>query len=571
MPLTEYPSALGNPFTLGVASGDPLPDGVVLWTRLAPDPLNGGGMDEQGDVVVDWEVATDASFTNIVQTSREHPTAAVKPRGVAEARLAHSVHLEVTGLEPATRYHYRFIAGDHEARGRTKTAPEPTAEVPAMAFAFANCQSWQEGLYPAYRHVAQDEELDLVVHLGDYIYESRPVPGGPRVYETPAPTDLAAFRNRHAEYKSDQDLQAAHAAHPWVVSWDDHEVENDYAGTHSWYISAADFVELRAAAYQAYYEHMPLRPSWTLGGQQWTNINLYRRITYGRLAQFLMLDIRQYRTVQPCGDQLVACENRYRDPIIDEDGEPRRHTILGPVDAQENWLKERLTSSGPLWNVIANAILMFEYDHRYPAGMESYYLDGWDGYVATRNRLFKHLLESKVPNPIVITGDIHAAWVADLKYHPDDPNNSFKRTDAITVGTEFLGTSISSGLSQGWIETYRNALGANPHVKYFDSRQGGYVRCDLDSDRFRADFLLANSLGDRLSPVRTIASFEVYPESDPSKREGAKQVYREALLGPPRWIGIGADGVLRADGPYERGWYNTDNTTGQLYPEWFRP
>ncbi len=154
MPLTEYPSALGNPFTLGVASGDPLPDGVVLWTRLAPDPLNGGGMDEQGDVVVDWEVATDASFTNIVQTSREHPTAAVKPRGLAEARLAHSVHLEVKGLEPATRYHYRFIAGDHEARGRTKTAPEPTAEVPAMAFAFGNCQSWQGGLYPAYRHMA---------------------------------------------------------------------------------------------------------------------------------------------------------------------------------------------------------------------------------------------------------------------------------------------------------------------------------------------------------------------------------------------------------------------------------
>jgi phosphodiesterase/alkaline phosphatase D-like protein len=176
-----------------------------------------------------------------------------------------------------------------------------------------------------------------------------------------------------------------------------------------------------------------------------------------------------------------------------------------------------------------------------------------------------------VPNPIVITGDIHAAWVADLKYHLDDPNNSFKRTDAITIGTEFLGTSINSGLSKGWIVTYRNALGANPHVKSFDSRQGGYVRCDLDSDRFRADFLLANSLGDRLSPVRTIASFEVYPESEPSKREGAKQVYREALLGPPRWIGIGADGVLRADGPYERGWYNTDNTTGQLYPEWFRP
>lgn len=525
MPLTEYPSTLGSPFTLGVASGDPLPDGVVLWTRLAPDPLNGGGMGSLGDVAVDWEVATDEGFTHIVQTSREHPTATIKARATAEASLAHSVHLEVTGLESATHYHYRFIAGGYEAKGRTKAAPEPTAEVPAMAFAFANCQSWQGGLYPAYRHMAQDKELDLVVHLGDYIYESGPAPGGPRMYQTPAPTDLASFRNRHAEYRTDPELQAAHAAHPWVVTWDDHDVENDYAGTRSWY-KQSDFAQRRAAAYQAYYEHMPLRPSWTLGGQQWRNINLYRRISYGTLAQFLVLDTRQHRTLQPCGDQLVACEEeRFRDLIVDENGETHRHTILG--DAQEDWLKEALIPSGPLWNILANAILMFEYDHRYPAGSESYYLDGWDGYVATRNRLLEHLLESRVPNPIVITGDLHAAWVADLKYHLADPNNSFKRKDAIIVGTEFLGTSISSGLSQGWIETYRNSLEANPHVKYFDGRQGGYVRCDLNSDRFHVDFLLANSLGDRLSPVRTIASFEVYSEADPNHRKGAVLSYRE--------------------------------------------
>ena len=214
MSLSEYPSTLGNPFTLGVASGYPLPDGVVLWTRLAPDPLNGGGVDPQLDVVVDWEVATDASFANIVQTSREYPTAIVKARAVAEGMLAHSVHLEVTGLEPATPYYYRFVAGNYDSRGRTKTAPKPTAEAPALAFAFANCQSWQEGFYPAYRHMAHDEKLDLVVHLGDYIYDSGPAPGGPRVYETATPTNLASFRNRHAEYKTDPDLQAAHAAHP---------------------------------------------------------------------------------------------------------------------------------------------------------------------------------------------------------------------------------------------------------------------------------------------------------------------------------------------------------------------
>jgi alkaline phosphatase D len=208
MPPSEYPSDLNNPFTLGVASGEPLPDGVVLWTRLAPDPLNGGGMDEQGDVAVHWEVATDAGFTNIVQTSREHPTTTINERAVAEARFAHSVHLEVTGLEPGTHYYYRFIARGYEAKGRTKTALGLTAAVPAMAFAFANCQSWPGGLYPAYQHMAQDDELDLVVHVGDYIYENAPEAGGPRVYDTPAPTDLAGYRNRHAEYKTDPDLQA---------------------------------------------------------------------------------------------------------------------------------------------------------------------------------------------------------------------------------------------------------------------------------------------------------------------------------------------------------------------------
>ena len=547
MPLAEYPSTLGNPFTLGVASGHPLPDGVVLWTRLAPDPLNGGGIDPQQDVVVDWEVATDASFTNIVQSSRANPRAAVKARAVAEGMLAHSVHLEVTGLEPATPYYYRFVAGNYESRGRTKTAPEPTAEVPALAFAFANCQSWQGGLYPAYRHMAQDEELDLVVHLGDYIYDSEPAQGGPRVHETPAPTDLASFRNRHAEYKTDPDLQAAHAAHPWVVTWDDHEVENDYAGAHSWYDQPA-FAGRRAAAYQAYYEHMPLRPSWVLAGQQWRNINLYCQVTYGRLAQFCMLDVRQHRSAQPCGDELVACEDRFRDPIVDENGEAHRHTILGPDDAQENWLKGALTSNGPLWNVMASGVLMFEYDHRYPAGSESYYLDGWDGYVATRNHLFEHLLQSRVPNPIVLSGDLHASFVADLKYHPEDPNDSFKRRDSITIGTEFLGTSISSGLSAGWIETYQNALSANPHVEYFDGRQGGYVRCDLNSDRFRANFLLASSLSDRLSPMRTIASFKVYPEADPSLRKGPVLIYRESSEQEGRsvssrlirWVGLAA-------------------------------
>ena len=171
---------------------------------------------------------------------------------------------------------------------------------------------------------------------------------------------------------------------------------------------------------------------------------------------------------------------------------------------------------------------MFEYNHLYPAGSESYYTDGRDGYVATRTRHVEHLVENRVSNPIFITGDIHAAWVADLKYRPDDPDNSFKRPVSMTIRAEFVGTSISSGLTQAWVDTYQNALNANPHVKYFDGRNGSYVRCDLNSERFHADFLLASSVNDRLSPVRTVASFEVYSEADPNLRKGAVLTYKES-------------------------------------------
>ena len=339
-----------------------MPNSVVLWTRLTPgNPLTGGGT--PASTTLSWEVAADVGFTTIVRSRT----------ATASSQFAYSLHIDAgvqggpigSNLSSSTTYYYRFKNGGYTSpTGRTKTAPASGASVSSMRLAFASCQHWESGLYPAYRHMAQ-QGLDLVVHLGDYIYEGA-LPSGnvPRRHSAVADSSwgcntLADYRNRHAQYKTDPNLQAAHAQHPWVCTWDDHEVENDYAGTKSWY-RQSDFAQRRANAYRAYYEHMPLRDSVlvrkTDGTIDWSRLNLYRSITYGALAQLLVLDLRQYRTEQPCGDQgsliETSCKDRLQDPITRLN---RRHTILGgPTlgttpgqDAQEIWLKGKLTSSGP--------------------------------------------------------------------------------------------------------------------------------------------------------------------------------------------------------------------------------
>jgi alkaline phosphatase D len=468
-------------------------------------------MGSRGDIWVDWEIATDSGFTKIVQSSRSNPTA--YPRAIAERKFAHSVHLEVTGLESGRNYWYRFKAGPNISPvGRTKTAPASGARLDRMVFAFVSCQSWQAGLYPAYYAMANEpgvdgNGLDLVVHLGDYIYEYAPAGGGPRKNRTAAPTDLAGYRNRHAEYKTDQNLQKAHAACPWLVTWDDHEVYNAYAGGYS-----GDQNARRDAAYQAYYEHMPIRPSSVLGGAQWRNINLYGRLDYGNLAQFNMLDTRQYRHDQVyCSgveyelvDQRDSC---YNDRFTDT------RTMTG--DPQQNWLlsDQGLGSTLPSWHVMANAVPMAEYDNDWPdPSYESYYVEAWDGYSAARDRILNYVYQQQELrpvdsplNPIVITGDMHSSWVADLKL---DFNKDVSASNPI-VGTEFTGTSISSVLSSGWNTTYQNARSSNPHVKYYDGRPGGYVRCDLNANNWHSDFFVANSLRQSQSPMTKIASWVV--------------------------------------------------------------
>jgi alkaline phosphatase D len=503
------------PFKLGVASGDPLPNSVVLWTRLTPgDPLNGGGTPTP--TTVSWDVAEDESFATIVRSDTD----------TASAQFAYSVHVEVDGLAPAKHYYYRFKNGNYTSpTGRTKTAPASGASVSSMTVAFASCQHWENGLYPAYRHMAQ-QNLDLVIHLGDYIYNGAPSSGNVlRRHSAVADPSwgcntLADYRNRHAQYKTDKNLQEAHRLHPWVVTWDDHEVENDYVGTNSWY-RQSDFAKRRAAAYQAYYEHMPLRPSSVILDDQEnvTNIDLYRQISYGDLANFNVLDTRQYRSYWACPDQggliETTCKERTQDPVTKNNKPYRRHTYLGGKDmglyyetspwlkdSQEIWLKDKLTSSGSLWNVLAQQAIMFKYDHRDWSG--NYYSEAWDSYSATRDRILKHIVQNSVRNPVVLSGDMHSSWASNLE------SNFFDSLTSDVIGTEFVPTSISSGLGSGWDTTYKNALPYNKHVKYYDGRQGGYLLCTVDNNNWKSEHLLAQSRTNDQSPLSTIATWYVH-------------------------------------------------------------
>lgn len=467
-----------NPFTLGVASGSPLPDGVVLWTRLAPEPLAGGGLDPL-PVAVRWEVADDEAFRRIVRHGRS----------VADPAFAHSVHVEVEGLAPDRWYFYRFMAEDFVSPvGRTRTAPLPDAVRP-WRFAYASCQQYEQGYYAAHRHMAE-EDLDLVVFLGDYIYESSWGKQHVRKHEGPEPYTLAQYRNRYACYKTDPDLQRCHARFPWIVTWDDHEVQNDYANDRAQDLDP-NFLARRAAAYQAYYEHMPLRAASRPRGP---DMRLYNHYDFGRLVRFYVLDGRQYRTPQACpkpgrggANTVNGCTERLAE----------HRTLLG--FEQEAWLGARLADSQARWNVLAQQTLMAQVD-RGSGPERRYWTDGWDGYPAARRRLLAEIARRKVANPLVIGGDVHAYWVCDLVTDFDDPRSPL-------VATEVCGTSISS---QGWPQERIDGWRAkSPHARYARSDRRGYVTVELNERAARVRLRAIDSEKDPNSNIATIATFVV--------------------------------------------------------------
>jgi alkaline phosphatase D len=466
-----------SPFALGVASGDPSPDGVVLWTRLAPEPLQGGGM-PPAPVDVTWEVADDDGMRRIVRRGRTAAT----PEG------AHTVHVEVDDLDPDRFYWYRFHAGDATSPvGRTKTLPRSGTDVNRLRFAFASCQHYEAGYFTAYRHMAA-EDLDVVFHLGDYIYEGPGRDNQVRRHHGPELTTLQHYRERYAQYRLDPDLQAAHAAFPWIVTTDDHEVDNNYAGDISENNEPrGGFLARRAAAYQAYYEHMPLRRRSVPTGP---GIQLYRQFTYGQLASFFVLDTRQFRTDQPCGDALKPVCPGVSDPS---------GTLLGA--AQERWLLDGMDKSKRRWNVMPQQVMMARVDQT-PGPDERISMDQWSGYEAGRTRLLEFLARRRPGNPVVLTGDIHTNWVNDLKV-------DFRDEKAPAVATELVGTSISSGGDgTDMPERLTGVLAENPFVKFFNG-QRGYVLCSVTPQRWQADYQVLDFVTRKDAPRRTRASFVI--------------------------------------------------------------
>ncbi|CAL9358159.1 Alkaline phosphatase D [Streptomyces sp. enrichment culture] len=476
-----------DPFTLGVASGDPLPDSVLIWTRLAPAPFEADGGLGQQRVEVSWEVALDESFAAVVQsgTAPAHP------------EYGHSVRVDVQGLAPGSHYYYRFRAGTWiSPTGRTRTAPAPGGDPASLRLAAVACQAYHDGYYTVHRHLAQ-EDVDVVFHLGDYLYEyAVDSAGGARDYtdvvlpdvfdrET---TTLTDYRLRYALYKSDPDLRAVHAAHPFVVAWDDHETENNYAGAVDENGSDPEqFLVRRAAAYRAYWENQPLR---AVQFPQGPDALLYRRLHWGTLAQFDVLDTRQYRSDQAYGDGLHVPGPESDDPA---------RTLTG--DAQERWLIDGWAASTALWNVMPQQVCFSQrkFDLNAEARLS---MDAWDGYRAGRARLVAGAKAAGVANWLVLTGDVHVGYAFDIKDDFDDPASA-------TLGTELTCSSVASGRDgaqrpANW-DTF---MRANPHLRFYDGRRG-FVRVELGRENARADFRIVPAVTVPDAPVSTAASFVV--------------------------------------------------------------
>ena len=494
----SQPRLGGDPFTLGVASGSPTSDSIVLWTRLHGKVLAAAGRTHE-PIALRWELAHDEQFTRLVQSGQ----------ALASADLAHSVHVEVSGLESDRWYFYRFQLGDATSPlGRTRTLPKADSVVQRLRLAYASCQKWEDGYFTAWRHM-REEDLDLVLFLGDYIYEYPGVssklrsPGGGWV------VGLDDYRQRYAQYKGDADLQAMHAACPWFVVWDDHEVQNDYAGLQagdSGPFDPADpgnFAARRAAAYQAWYEHMPVRASVLRAGlnglQCGAEMRIYQRIEYGQLASLYLLDGRQYKDPQVCNKGEGRGSSRLNPATCSAWRDPQR-SLLG--QQQERWLYQEFAnprSRATRWNVLGQPTLLGR--RNFKAGSEqSLWNDGWDGYPAARSRLTDSMRQQQVANPVVLGGDVHENWVGHVKADYDDPGSA-------SVGVEFCGTSISS--RTGGAARAAQILAANPHFVFADAQRKGYGVVEFTPDHLTTTLRVVDDVMRQDTKIETLARFTV--------------------------------------------------------------
>jgi alkaline phosphatase D len=494
----------GTVFKLGVASGDPLPDGIVLWTRVVP-PTQGSSGILAPTVAVTWELASDSGFTHIVKSGT----------ATASSSLGHSVHVDVRGLTPATDYWYRFKAlGRTSITGRTRTAPAAGSTPEKLRIALASCQNWQHGYFTAYQDM-REQQPDLVLFVGDYIYESSAYSYRVRRHEgSGQPVTLAQYRARHEQYNTDPDLQAMRAAAPFVVVFDDHEVEQDWAGDVAndpvaW--PTAKFLARRAAAFQAFYEHMPIRTAQKPSGP---DVLMYRSLDFGTLARLHVLDTRQYRD-----DQASTQAGALKDGRV----------IMG--DTQRNWLVNSMRGSGARWNLVASQVMMAETDYLAGVGKQWSY-DAWDGYQKERASLLADFQD--VRNPVVLSGDRHRTIVSDLKLDYADANSA-------VVGAEFVGTSISSSGDEDLVAfaaEWAPKLADNPHWKMIDARRG-YLLFDITADRVEARLRAISTVVTRNGTTTTAATFRV--------EDGVPGVYQVGVQAEASPSGTAQDSTAPTD------------------------
>ncbi|RSN10602.1 alkaline phosphatase [Nonomuraea sp. WAC 01424] len=504
-PAAASPQALASrglstdPFTLGVACGDPDHEGFVLWTRLAQNPLaeDGFGGMPQRPFTVQWQVYADERGRRVVRSGVS----------VAAPEWGHSVHVEVDRLSSDREYWYRFRVGPYVSpMGRARTAPHPLSHG-ALTMAFVSCAQYEHGWFTSYRRLAE-EHPDLILHLGDYQYEytkdTYTIPGGNvRDHEGPETETLTNYRQRHAQYKADPDLKAAHAAAPWLVVWDDHELDNNWADEvpEKPEVPQPDFLARRAAAFRAYYENMPLRRTSIPRG---IDMQLYRRIRWGRTATFHMMDTRQYRDDQGCGDGYRDCPAAL---------DPAR-SITGA--AQEAWLIDGFHRSRAQWDILGQQVFFAQRDNNAgPARITS--MDAWDGYVASRRRITQGWMDAQVRNPVVLTGDVHAHWAGDLKLDYDDPTGP-------TVGSELVASSITTGGDGADSDPATHPyLTINPHLKFYNN-QRGYVLTKIERDLLTADFKVVPQVHEPGAEAYTRATFVVE-----DRVPGVRQTYLRPL------------------------------------------
>jgi alkaline phosphatase D len=481
-----------DPFTLGVAAGEPAPDGFVIWTRLAPRPLLARGGMAPVPIEVTWELASDQAMQQVVRSGKT----------TAWPELAHSVHVELGALEPAREYFYRFRAGGAESPvGRVRTLPAPGAPVAQFRFASAGCQSWEGGYYTAWRSIAE-EAFDLVAHYGDYIYENRHITMDrqgrpfPRTLPSDFPLclNLIDYRRRYALYKSDPDLQAAHASCAFLPSFDDHEVVDNWAADFDRRNAPPEIFRFRrAAAFQAWYEHMPVRKSMLPHGP---DLLAYRLLRIGNLADLAVLDTRQYRSRQACGDG-------FHSKCLEAD-EPDR-TMLGAQ--QERWLSDGLRAQQGTWQVLAQQVLFSRFDWRsFPwlkaPDIEIRRMDTWDGANAGRDRVLKILQDAQARNPVVLTGDLHMGIALEIKEDWNEPSSR-------CAGVEFVATSISSNGDGSPTVPNAEALHRhNPHLKFIGIERG-YTRHVVTPKTWQADYRVVEKVSVPGAAIATRKSFVV--------------------------------------------------------------